>query len=429
MLKDLLDKANDLKNKLDSLRPLSPEVEGRVMQKLRMDWNYHSNNIEGNTLTYGETRALLLYGMTSKGKPLSDHLEIAGHQKAIEWLMDIAQKKEELTGYFVRRLHEIIFGEQLNTKIKVGSYKESPNYLISKTGETINFASPEETPAKMQDLLDRFNKNEAKSDINPIILAAAFHHEFVCIHPFEDGNGRMSRLLMNFILLRFGYPPAIIKTEEKEAYYTALRLSDAQESSLPLAEYLAEAVINSLELMLKGARGESIEEPDDLDKQLAMLERELIQKTTKIEKVFSKKTFNEWRKEILPILEAKFKEINQKFVRLYVTSGFDLSLDRDLSRDINSLSLSYSFDNFKLSINTDKIMNYKSSLHIALNHNQYEIRNVLANLYHVLPTEEQLNTLANQISKKHLEIINTYNKTGIWPKEYQWSKEEDELPF
>jgi Fic family protein len=341
MLKNLLDKARDLKNQLDSLRPLSAEVEGRVMQKLRIDWNYHSNNMEGNSLTYGETRALLLYGMTAKGKPLSDHLEISGHEKAIEWLEDMARKKEELSGYFVRRLHEIIFSEQLNTKIKVGSYKEIPNFLISQTGETIQFATPEETPAKMQDLLDRFNKNEAKSDTNPILLAAAFHYEFVRIHPFDDGNGRMSRLLMNFILMRFGYPPAVIKTEEKENYYTALQLSDAQENSLPLAEYLAEAVINSLELMLKGARGERIEEPSDLDKQLAMLEKMLDK--PKIEQLRSKDSLKIFMDKNLPVFLNIFFAHTQKFKPFYVENKF--CFEYPIFEDINlSNSSSYYWD-------------------------------------------------------------------------------------
>lgn len=420
MLKNLLDKARDLKNQLDSLRPLSAEVEGRVMQKLRIDWNFHSNNMEGNSLTYGETRALLLYGMTAKGKPLSDHLEISGHEKAIEWLEDMARKKEELSGYFVRRLHEIIFSEQLNTKIKVGSYKEIPNFLISQTGETIQFATPEETPAKMNDLMDSYRKNAESEDINPILLAAAFHYEFVRIHPFDDGNGRMSRLLMNFILMRFGYPPAVIKTEEKENYYTALQLSDAQENSLPLAEYLAEAVINSLALMLKGARGERIEEPSDLDKQLAMLEKELLNKGTKIEKFYSKKTFAEWQKEIFPILEAKFKEVNQKFARFYTTADFNFKLINNFPEN-DVLLLSYSFENFTIVIGENEFMNYDTKVVIEFKQNQYVIKNVLANLYHVPPTEEQLNIFANEISKTHLAIIDTYKKTGFWPQK--------ELPF
>lgn len=433
MLKNLLDKARDLKNQLDSLRPLSAEVEGRVMQKLRIDWNFHSNNMEGNSLTYGETKALLLFGVTTQGKPLDDHRQIAGHEEAIDWLLDILAKKEDISEHFIRSLHQLILekpyqvdaqtadGKPTKRWIKIGEYKTTPNHVKTKTGKLFYFATPEETPAKMNDLMDSYRKNTADEDINPILLAAAFHYEFVRIHPFDDGNGRMSRLLMNFILMRFGYPPAVIKTEEKELYYTALQLSDDKNSSLPLAEYLAQVVINSLELMLKGARGESIEEPDDLDKQLAMLEQELLQKGTKIEKIYSPETVEEWEKDILPILIDKFKAVNQKFVHFYASAEFKLSENK--FADNHYISLSYSFNYFKIVIDANKKMNYNYYMYIELKHNQYVINNVLANYYHVLPTEEQLNTFANKISKPHVELITEYKTTNIW------QYDTDDLPF
>lgn len=415
MLNILLEKAQKLKAELDAMRPLSPDAEGRVMQKLRIDWNYHSNNMEGNSLTYGETRALLLYGMTAKGKPLNDHLEISGHQAAIDWLVEVVKKEAEITEHFIRSLHQIIFGGKFHDSVKVGGYKDTDNFLITKTNETLRFTSPEETPFEMQNLVTKYQQKIAEGNDNPIVLAAAFHYEFVRIHPFEDGNGRMSRLLMNFILMRFGYPPAVIKTEEKESYYTALQLADAEKNSLPLAEYLATAVIHSLELMLKGARGESIEEPSDLDKQLAMLEKELLQKGTKIEKIYSPETVEEWEKDILPILIDKFKEVNQKFARFYKNAEFKLTENK--TRGYHYLCVSYYFHNFKIFINSNEFMNYECTFYIRLNHNRYCIDSrdtVLDNYYHVFPTEEQLNTFANKISKPHLELINEYKATNLW---------------
>lgn len=322
MLNILLDKAQKLKAELDAMRPLSPDAEGRVMQKLRIDWNFHSNNMEGNSLTYGETRALLLYGMTAKGKPLNDHLEISGHQAAIDWLIEVVKKEAEITEHFIRSLHQIIFGGKFHDSVKVGGYKDTDNFLITKTNETLRFTSPEETPFEMQNLVTKYQQKIAEGKDNPIVLAAAFHYEFVRIHPFEDGNGRMSRLLMNFILMRFGYPPAVIKTEEKESYYTALQLADAEKNSLPLAEYLATSVIHSLELMLKGARGESIEEPSDLDKQLAMLDKML--DTPKIEQLRSDDSLINFIDEKLPIFLRLFFEHTQKFKLFYVQNEYEL---------------------------------------------------------------------------------------------------------
>src|SRR6476620_9543803 len=97
-------KAERLKNELDSLRPLNGEQEGRIMQKFRLDWNYHSNHLEGNSLTYGETKALILHGITAQGKPLKDHFEITGHDEAIKWIDDVIKEERPLTEHFIREL-------------------------------------------------------------------------------------------------------------------------------------------------------------------------------------------------------------------------------------------------------------------------------------------------------------------------------------
>jgi Fic family protein len=427
MLNILLDKAQKLKAELDAMRPLSPDAEGRVMQKLRIDWNYHSNNMEGNSLTYGETRALLLYGMTAKGKPLNDHLEISGHQAAIDWLVEVVKKEAEITEHFIRSLHQIIFGGKFHDSVKVGAYKDTDNFLITKTNETLRFTSPEETPFEMQNLVTTYQQKIAEGNDNPIVLAAAFHYEFVRIHPFEDGNGRMSRLLMNFILMRFGYPPAVIKTEEKESYYTALQLADAEKKSLPLAEYLSTAVIHSLELMLKGARGESIEEPSDLNKQLAMLEHELILEGNKIEKIYSQQTLLEWENDIFPIILDNFKQVNQEFDRFYLSSSINYRYNQEINFIISNgnsyLYLDSSFQTFKILLpqKHKEALNYTDAIFIRFNDYQYEVGDIFANYYHVKPTEKQLNLLAAKISEKHLHVINTYKKTKIW--------EGSDLPF
>ncbi|MBK7468147.1 MAG: hypothetical protein IPJ43_15810 [Saprospiraceae bacterium] len=88
-----VEKSIKLKRELDSLRPLKKEDELRIMQKFRLDWNYHSNNLEGNTLTYGETKALILFGITAQGKPLKDHFEITGHDEAIKWVSEIVKQE------------------------------------------------------------------------------------------------------------------------------------------------------------------------------------------------------------------------------------------------------------------------------------------------------------------------------------------------
>src|SRR6185503_18523789 len=110
-LNELLGQIDALKAEIDSLRPLKPEVEHRVMQKFRLDWNYHSNAIEGNSLTLGETRAFLLEGLTASGKPLKDHLDIKGHDELISFLELFIQRKERLTEAAIREMHKILLKE------------------------------------------------------------------------------------------------------------------------------------------------------------------------------------------------------------------------------------------------------------------------------------------------------------------------------
>lgn len=218
-------KAESLKEVLDDLRPLSKEQEAIIMHKFRLDWNYNSNNLEGNSLSYGETKALLLHGITAQGKPLKDHFEITGHNEAIKWVEDLVRGEHPLTENFIRELHTLLLkspyevkaitsdGQPTTRRIAIGQYKTAPNHVRTKTGEIFRFATPEETPAKMHDLIQWYRDRSEEPDVNPILLAAEFHYRFIRIHPFDDGNGRTARILMNFILMKFGYPPAIIKTE------------------------------------------------------------------------------------------------------------------------------------------------------------------------------------------------------------------------
>ena len=262
---EVLDRAAQLKTELDSLRPLDAEAEGRIMQKFRLDWNFHSNNIEGNSLTYGETKALILFGISAQGKPLRDHFEITGHNEAINWVLDLVKGETDLSEKFIRELHTLVLkesgwkdavtpdGKMTRRRIEVGKYKSQPNHVITVTGETFYFATPEETPAKMQELVEWFRAEKEREELDPIVLAALFHYKFIRIHPFDDGNGRVARILMNFILMQYGFPPVIIRTEDRAEYYRVLRLADADQVK-PFVDYIAANLVDSLRLMIAAAR-------------------------------------------------------------------------------------------------------------------------------------------------------------------------------
>lgn len=286
MNEGLKDKINHLKNEIDALRPLDKDTEGRIQQKFRLDWNFHSNNIEGNSLTFGETKTFLLHGITADGKPLKDHLDIKGHNQAIEMLEDIVHDGRDLSENFIREMHQIILhepydkpaitpdGKKVRRHIKVGSYKTQPNHVVTKTGETFYFAKPEETPALMNDLMAWYNNAISERKLHPIELAALLHYKFIRIHPFDDGNGRLARILMNLSLMKFGFPPVIIKTQKKEEYYRALQQADGGDTSF-FVDYIAKLQIESLKLYLRGAKGEHIEDEDDIDKEISLFKANL----------------------------------------------------------------------------------------------------------------------------------------------------------
>ena len=275
-LKQLLDRIDNLKAEVDKFKPLKPEQEQRLMQKMRLDWNYHSSHIEGNTLTYGETKALLFWGITAGGKPIKDIIEMRGHDKVVQSLFEIIKEKNRpLTENFIREMHEIILGEPyeidaitpdgkpMKRKVEPGRYKQFPNHVKTKDGSIFYFASPEETPAKMMDLMNWLKDND--NELHPLITAATFHYQFVRIHPFEDGNGRMARILMNFILMMHDFPPGTISTDDREGYLQSLAYADSGDLE-KFIEYIGTQEIASLELVLKAAKGEVIEEDYDLDK-------------------------------------------------------------------------------------------------------------------------------------------------------------------
>ena len=139
-------RAIQLKTELDTLRPIDQEREAIILQKLRLDWDYHSNHLEGNSLTYGETKALILFGITAQGKPLHDHLEITGHDEAIKWVTEIVHGEYPLNESFIRQLHVLLLkepyekpaitpdGKETTRRIEVGKYKSVPNHVKTKTG-------------------------------------------------------------------------------------------------------------------------------------------------------------------------------------------------------------------------------------------------------------------------------------------------------
>jgi Fic family protein len=353
-LSDVITRIDALKSEIDALRPLDPDMDGRIVQKFRLDWNYHSSNIEGNSLTFGETKTFLLHGLTAEGKPLKDHLEIKGHNEAIHALEEFIKGERPLTEQSIRTLHQVILGEPYQIPavtpegmptqrwVTPGRYKQAPNHVRAATGEVFYFASPEDAPAQMEELLAWYDTTHSDRDMHPLMLAATLHYRFIRIHPFDDGNGRIARILMNLVLMKAGYPPAIIRTEDKSNYYRALRIADGGDIE-PFIEYVGEQLLRSLEIYLSGARGESADESDDVDKEIALFKAELAASSNDTPQLRRSDAVLHavLQTSIVPLFEAVARRLSQ-FDELFVDHGYSIALrgdyyDAPLSVSKNSL--------------------------------------------------------------------------------------------
>ena len=235
-----------------------------------------------------------------------------------------------LTEAYIKQLNQLILvrsfwkeaitedGQATRRLIKVGEYKEYPNSVRLQNGELFEYASPIDTPIKMGELIQWFNTEIEKKELHPVTLAALLHYKFVLIHPFDDGNGRISRLLMNYVLLKNNLPPVIIKTQDKKKYLNALNQADTGNTAA-FIKYIAEQVIWSIETQIKATKGESIEELDDVDKEVLILQKRLKQQNE-----IAKKRTPDFVKQVLvhnifyliDKIELKLKPLFQFFIEI-----------------------------------------------------------------------------------------------------------------
>ncbi len=261
-LEQLLQHADALKNELDSYRPL-PEKEylwSSLQEKLISEWTYHSNAIEGSTLTLGETIFFLQYGLTVEGKPLKDFLDVRNHADAIDLLYEFVKEDRELSEAFIKEINALLllgvtstpaidqFGMRTHKPATPGKYKILANTVLQPDGSIHEYVPPIQVSGEMKYLCDWVNTQI--NILHPIITGAIAHYNMVRIHPFDDGNGRGARILMNLILLKRKFPPAIIKIEERRKYIEALIAVDEGDLN-PFIEFIAKSSIATQEMMIQ----------------------------------------------------------------------------------------------------------------------------------------------------------------------------------
>jgi len=440
-------KAEGLKKELDALPPMKKEDEDRLWQKFRLEWNYNSNHIEGNTLTYSETKLLIIFGKTSGTHEIRDFDEMRAHDTAVKLVREWASEKDRnLTESDIRTLNEIILvrpfwkeaitpdGQQTRRLISIGKYKEQPNSVLLKNGEIFQFASPDETPAKMEDLMKEYYKDIDR--LHPFQLAAEFHYKFVRIHPFDDGNGRVARLIMNYILLKAGYPPVIIKSEEKEQYYDALQKADSGDR-VAFMEYITDQLSWSLDITIRAAKGQSIEEDADIDKEFDLLKLQITGNQYLQEKKSGDKSIEILKNVLVPFFQEvgrNLAKVNDMFLTHSLNVGvhghnqfknIDLFspnwedqavfLKREGPLDFYEIKLAIQLKGFKHGLKAGdlylEIRVYFEEYKYIINYQQSQNRTELDKFYHESLTNEEKKMLIREIKIEVNEWIKRASNT------------------
>ncbi|MES2387852.1 MAG: Fic family protein [Bacteroidota bacterium] len=232
------------KKMLDVIRQRPDDVVRKLNEWFCIELTYTSNAIEGNRLSREETALIVEKGLTIAGKSSVEHMEAVNHAAALDWIYDFAASGQEIKERDILQIQHLILKGIDNDS---GQYRRSP---VKISGSAVVLPSPFAVPDLIRDFIEWLRK----TDLHPVELAAEAHYHLVTIHPFTDGNGRSSRLLMNLLLIRNGYPPAIIRTEDREAYIASLEKAQLFGDKADYMQLIAEAAERSLDIYLEAGR-------------------------------------------------------------------------------------------------------------------------------------------------------------------------------
>lgn len=229
---ELLERINQARDKIQSIQHLYGVSAQQYQDYYRIVLTYTSNALEGNTLTESETKVVLEEGITIAGKPLKDHLEALGHSEAYDFILQ-CMHGHSFSEEEIKRLHYLFYHKM--SEQEAGVYRTKQVFISGSQ-------YPVPTPDKIEQLMSDFIacQTELKQKYHPVEYAALVHKEFVFIHPFIDGNGRVARLLMNLVLLQQGYTIAVIPPVVRAQYIQALERAHVDDR--PFIDFIAQRV-------------------------------------------------------------------------------------------------------------------------------------------------------------------------------------------
>ena len=245
-MNELIRRIAEKKAELGRLRTAAPGGLSNFEHVQDLELTYTSNAIEGNTLTAVETTLVVEKGITIGGKPLKDHLEAVDHFEALHYVRELARQPNPITEVDVRNLHRLVM---LRSAPEIaGRFADQGRFVLTDAGRH-GFPSPAEIPALMGGFAKWLSAAPATAD-----SAFTAHRQLVGIHPFNDGNGRTARILMNLILIRGGYPPVAVWPEDRAAYLSALQQDQAGRGADAFNRLLYERLDTTLEGSLSALR-------------------------------------------------------------------------------------------------------------------------------------------------------------------------------
>lgn len=239
----MFERIDSKKQQLDQKRPLPAYTVKSIREHLIVNWTYHSNAIEGNTLTLSETK-VALEGITVGGKTVREHLEVINHKEAILYVEEIVSRQVPLSEWQIRNIHRLVL--KGIDDANAGAYRKE-NVLIS--GATHVPPDALQVPTQMEQFV-RWYEHEGQR-LHPVARAAWVHSDFVKIHPFIDGNGRTARLLLNFELMKTGFPPIVIEKEARADYYAALDEAHTTGENERFVRFISKLVESTFDFYLK----------------------------------------------------------------------------------------------------------------------------------------------------------------------------------
>lgn len=361
-----------LRSVIESHGPIASELLDKINYKFRLEWNYTSNNMEGNRLTRRETRTIMVNLVEVRNKPIKDVMEMHNHDVVISNILKIGKGDLNLSENRIKAIHKAIMYEKGPENEKyAGAWRNINNYILNSNKERFDFVPHGEVQERMHDLMNWVNKEKEKMQrgekdaLHPVLLSFKFQLDYLTIHPFYDGNGRTARILSNLILISYGYPPVYIKEDddEKEQYYQYLTDIQSYGGEPDLFyEFMARLLKRSMRIVIDAIEGRGIEDRDDVLKEIDLWKAQLELNEKGVEAKTGERIVELYNESFMPLLLLFKQRVNDAFGDLFANwqewyffngSGqqeginqFDEKVQK-MQGNLNSFGLSINMGGFK----------------------------------------------------------------------------------